>query len=100
MKKKVVLSSTAKAKLSDLLEYLEHKWSGNVKDDFIKKLDRSTSRIAHYPKSCPESNEIKGLFKCVVTKQTSLFYRVKANEIEIITLFDTRQDPEKVKKFK
>ena len=49
MQKKVVLSSTAKAKLSDLLEYLEHKWSGKVKDDFIRKLDQSVIRIRPLP---------------------------------------------------
>ena len=37
MSKKVVLSSTAKEKLSDLLEYLEDNWSARVKNDFIKK---------------------------------------------------------------
>ena len=46
------------------------------------------------------STEFKGLFKCIVTKQTTFYYRVLSdkNEIEIITLFDTRQDPEKLRK--
>ena len=97
MGKKVVLSPTAKAKLSILLEYLENKWSEKVKKEFIEKLDKSISRISDYPKSCSESIEIKGLFKCVVTKQTTLFYRIKPKRIEIVTLFDTRQNPEKLK---
>lgn len=97
MGKKVVLSTTAKNKLSDLLDYLEAKWSTKVKQNFIEKLDKSISRISEYPKSCPESTQIKGLFKCVVTKQTSLFYRDKPKEIEIVTLFDTRQNPKKLK---
>ena len=98
MSKKVVLSSTAKKKLSDLLEYLEHSWSARVKNDFIKKLDKSITKISVYPQSCPESTEVRGLYKCVVTKQTSLFYRITAEEIEVVTLFDTRQDPDKLKK--
>ena len=52
---KIVLSATAKSKLSELLEYLEKKWSTKVKKDFIRQLDRSMNRISHYPKSCPES---------------------------------------------
>ncbi|MFY0598511.1 MAG: type II toxin-antitoxin system RelE/ParE family toxin [Cyclobacteriaceae bacterium] len=95
--RKVVLSATAKSKLSDLLTYLEIEWSVKVKNDFIKKLDQSLSRISNFPQSCPESIEIKGLYKCVVTKQNSLFYRIKPDKIEIITLFDTRQDPSQVK---
>lgn len=46
-----------------------------------------------HPKSCPESEEFKGLHKCVVTKHNSLFYRITDDEIEVITLFDNRQDP-------
>lgn len=38
--------------------------------------------------------------ECVVTKHTTFYYRVlqQSNEIEIITIFDTRQDPDKLKK--
>ncbi|MEO9805868.1 MAG: type II toxin-antitoxin system RelE/ParE family toxin [Reichenbachiella sp.] len=99
-RKKVVLSTTAKSKLTNLLEYLKSEWSEKVQKEFITKMDKSMSRISHYPKSCPESIEIKGLFKCVVTKQTSLFYRINPQEIEAVTLFDTRQNPAKLKKMK
>ena len=91
MGKKVVLSPTAKTKLSNLLDYLETEWSARVKKDFIKKLDQSISRISQYPKSCPESIEVKGLFKCVVTKQTSLFYRIKTKEIEVVTQIEPKR---------
>lgn len=96
----VVLSETAKTKLSHLLKYLEIEWSKKVKRDFIKKLDQSILKVSHYPESCPESTEVKGLYKCVMTKQTSFFYRVSPIEIEIVTFFDTRQDPKKLKNIK
>ncbi len=60
MQKKVVLSSTAKAKLSDLLEYLEHKWSGKVKDDFIRRLDQSVIRSPIIPKVVLSQMKSKG----------------------------------------
>jgi len=31
----------------------------------------------------------------MVTHQTTLFYRIKINEIEVVTVIDNRQDPEK-----
>ena len=94
---KVVLSPTARKKLDTLLEYLQAEWSVKVKREFIKKLDKSVDQIATHPKSCPESQEFKGLHKCVVTKQTSLFYRITEDEIEVITIFDNRQDPTSLK---
>ncbi len=93
---KVVLSSTAKSKLEVLLIYLKLEWSEKVKQEFIVKLDIKINQLSHYPKSCPESRAFKGLYKCVVSKQTTFYYRIKESEIEIATLFDTRQDPEKL----
>lgn len=68
-----------------------------MKQEFITKLDKSIEQIATHPKSCPESQLFKGLYKCVVTRQTSLYYRTGKEEIEVITLFDNRQDPSKLK---
>ena len=92
---KVVLSPTARRKLENLLEYLQEEWSVNVKLEFMAKLDKSIEQISTHPKSCPESQRFKGLHKCIVTRQTSLYYRIGKKEIEVITLFDNRQDPDK-----
>ena len=64
-------------------------------DNFLTKLDLKIKQISKHPYSCPESKEFGNLFKCVVTKQTTFFYRVneEREEIEIITVFDTRRDP-------
>ncbi|TVR39825.1 MAG: type II toxin-antitoxin system RelE/ParE family toxin, partial [Cryomorphaceae bacterium] len=35
-------------------------------------------------------------FKCVVTKQTSFYYRIINDEIEIISISDNRQDPDRI----
>ena len=96
MAKKVVLSPTAKMKLEELLVYLKQEWSEKVKQEFIEKLDEKIHQVSQYPNSCPESRAFKNLYKCVVTKQTTFYYRIKEEEIEIATLFDTRQDPQKL----
>lgn len=74
MAKKVVLSPTAKLKLEELLVYLKQEWSEKVKQEFIEKLDVKVNQVSHYPESCPESRAFKGLYKCVVTKQTTFYY--------------------------
>jgi plasmid stabilization system protein ParE len=96
MVRKVVLSLTAKKKLEELLSYLRYEWSDKVKQEFIEKLDEKINQVSRYPKSCPESKVFKNLYKCVVTKQTTFYYQIKEDEIEIATLFDTRQDPQKL----
>ena len=46
------------------------------------------------PYSFPESQRMKGLRKCVITSQTSAFYRVDEGEkeIEIIAIIDNRMN--------
>ncbi len=65
---KVFLSKVAEAKLLDLTNYLLEEWGIKVRDDFIRRLNEKVNQIAVYPKSCPQSEIFKGLFKCVVSK--------------------------------
>ncbi|WP_034893358.1 type II toxin-antitoxin system RelE/ParE family toxin [Gillisia sp. Hel_I_29] len=97
---KVFLSELAESKLLELNEYLLENWSKKVRDKFIEKLSKRIQQISSQPESCPKSTDLKGLFKCVVTKQTTFYYRISNSkkEIEIITVFDTRQNPKKLKK--
>ncbi len=97
---KVFLSELAEIKLLKLNNFLLEKWSLKVRNDFIKKLTSKINQISEHPESCPQSNEFEGLYKCVVTKQTTFYYRIKFDrkEIEIITIFDTRQNPDKLEK--
>lgn len=96
----VYLSKLAESKLLKLTEYLLEKWDVKVRDEFINKLTEKINQISYHPKSCPHSNKFKGLFKCVVSKQTTFYYRIhiKKQEIEIITFFDSKQDPSKLNK--
>ncbi len=93
---KVYLSPLAEFKLDLLLQHLETEWGQKSKIDFLEKLKTSVGRISIFPRSCPESQEIPGVFKCVITRQTSFYYRIQSDSIEIITVIDNRQDPEKI----
>jgi plasmid stabilization system protein ParE len=96
MKREIRLSKRAAKKLDNLLVFLEKEWSVKVKHDFIHKLDNSLKQIKEFPESFPESEKIKGLRKCVVTKQTTVFYNFTDNAINIVTIFDNRQNPQKL----
>ena len=62
----------------------------------MDKFKSATNQISTHPKSCPESYEMRGIYKGIVNKQSSFYYRIKKNEIEIITIFDNRQDQSKI----
>ena len=98
MNRAVKISKTAEKKLDKLFDYLLENWSKKVKADFIKKLDKSVELIKSTPESFPESDEQNGLRKCVITKQVTLYYRFNSKTIYLVTLFDTRQNPNKLNK--
>lgn len=98
MSRKVYVSKTAQKKLEKLFEYLIMEWSIKAKDDFVKKLDYSIKIIKNQPEIFPISKKGKGLRKCVITKHTTLYYRYNTRRINIVTLFDTRQNPNKLYK--
>jgi len=93
MVREIRLSVRATNKLKKLLAFLETEWSVKSKKDFVVKLDACLKKIQTLPESFPESDAVKGLKKCVITKQTTLYYKYSANTIDIVTFFDTRQNP-------
>ena len=96
--RKVNFSETAVKNLEDIKFYLISKWSERVYENFKTKLSENISLIATNPEAFPKSN--KNIYKCVLIKQVTIFYRFNSTEIQILSLFDTRQNPTKINKIK
>ncbi len=95
--REIVITHNAANKLDALLEYLKSRWSEHVKENFIFKLEKTLSFIVSFPNASPRSDIKEGLHKCIITRQTTLFYTFDDEKIYIISLFDTRMDPKKIK---
>ena len=93
---KVYLSPLAKFKLEILLEYLELEWGASVKFNYLELFKQKSVQISEFPHSNPKMQYYENVLKCVVTAQSSFYYRILESEIEIITITDNRQNPEKV----
>lgn len=94
MDREIRLSKKAAKSLNSLLVYLEQEWSKKSKNECILKLNQSLRQIQNLPESFPESEKIKGLRECVVTKQTTFFYKYSDATIDIVMLLDNRQNPQ------
>lgn len=93
---KVSFSNLAYLKLQHILEYLEEEWSNKVKKRFVAILNEKIEQISNFPESCIKSDFHDNLRMCIITKQTSLLYRINDNEVEVITLFDNRTNFKKI----
>lgn len=98
MKRTIVFSKNAEKGLSELFEYLEDQWSERIKNKFISNLDKVIYLIQIEPEIFPKSELNKNYRKCVLSKQTTIYYKFNTKRVEIVTFFDTRQNLNKIKK--
>lgn len=97
MKREIVWSPRARNDYFQLLEYLIAEWGATSAGKFQDSLIVILEHIAQRPEMYQRSRKQKNIRRCVLSKHTTLFYRVQKEKIELITLFDTRQDPAKKK---
>ena len=96
--RKVIFSETAIKNLKEIKFYLISKWSERVYLNFKTKLIANIDLISKNPEAFPKSDTT--IYKCVLIKQITIFYRFNSTEIQILSLFDTRQNPTKINKIK
>jgi len=96
---KLVWSEEAITNLKGIIDYLEYKWTEREIKNFSKLLDKKLNLLQTQPQLFPKSEISNALQKVVVSKQTTIHFRVENVEVHIITLFDTRQDPNNLNPF-
>lgn len=97
MSKSIIWSPLSEKDLEQILGYLKTNWNLMVDNQFINITEQSINQIAKNPKQYPLINRKLRIRKVVLTKHNSLFYRESKNHIDILRIYDTRQDPYKLK---
>ena len=73
---------------------MEIKWGVQSRKKFLVKLTKAINKISKNPNSSPILENFPKVRVSLVSKQTSFYYRIKKDEIEIITVIDNRQNPD------
>lgn len=95
---KVKLTSLASYKLELILDYLESEWSVSSRRKFLGNLNKKLTQISQNPKIYLASQIRPDVRKMIITKQNSAYYYIGKNEIVVITIFDNRQNQQKLLK--
>lgn len=90
---RLIWSDEALNNLKYIIDYLENRWTKREIKKFALLLDKQLKLIEDNPFLFAESDKSNGLRKSVLSKQTTIYYRIIGYEIRIITLFDNRQTP-------
>ena len=96
MPEKIIWSPLAEKDFADILEYLDKEWGWKIANQFIDLLEQVLEQISINPKQFPVIFRKKKIRKCVLTKYNTLYYRFGKDRIDILRIYDRRQDPEKL----
>ena len=94
MPKQTIWSPLAESDFATILEYLNKNWDAKVAANFIDLTENVINQISINPKQYPIIFKRKRIRKCVLTKHNSVFYRDSRSQVEILRIYDTRQDPD------
>jgi plasmid stabilization system protein ParE len=99
MPKQIIWSPLSEKDFSSILEYLQNNWNNRITLKFLEITNKIIRQIALNPKQFPIIQKRKKIRKCVITKQNSIYYRERKDYIDILRIYDNRQDPRKLKFF-
>lgn len=97
MAKEVVLTHLAINDYETVINYLITEWGINVANSFIDRFDKVIILLSKNTSIYPFVDASKQMQKCVLTKHNVLYFIETDDLIKIITVFDTRQDPRKLR---
>ena len=95
---KLIWSDEALLNLKGIIEYLEKSWTTREIKKFARLLDKNLNLIKENPQAFPKSDHSEYFRRAVISKQVSVFYRIENQVVHIISVFDNRQDPRRLKK--
>ncbi|MBS1528819.1 MAG: type II toxin-antitoxin system RelE/ParE family toxin [Bacteroidetes bacterium] len=80
-----------------LLAYLYSEWGEEIMLRVVLEVEKTTLCIQKSPEQFPVVLKRRNVRRCVMSPQTSIFFKVKTEYIEISSVFDNRQNPRKRK---
>ena len=87
----------AKKRYDEIIDWLSENWTSREIANFIIRTKEVLEIISHNPDLYRKSGK-ENVHEALITKHNLLLYRKKRNKVELMTFFDTRQNP--AKKFK
>ena len=100
MELKVFWTNTARFQLEDIFNYYKFKASIRVARKLVKQIIERTIQLEKNPESGPKEpllTDRKFEYRYLVEGNYKIIYWIEDNYIKVATVFDCRQNPEKIK---
>jgi len=96
MVKEIKWTTEAEETFDQIIDYLENNWTEREIERFVIAAEQVIEYISEHPKMFRKTNK-KNVHEVLVTPHNLLIYKTYANHIDLITFWDTRQNPRKKK---
>ncbi len=93
MSLEIYFTPRSKQTLTQTYNFIESKFGSKVADKFAAKAEKTISLIALYPYMFKSSTIDENVRIGLISKQTSLFYRITETSIHLLYFWDNRMDP-------
>lgn len=93
----VYFSKRAEHQFEKIKKHIRYKWGLNVENAFVKKTSDFLDLLEGFAEIGSLELKPKNIRGFQLTKQTKVFYRIKKDKIVILSFFDVRQNPKKLK---
>ena len=92
---KIIWSPEASETFDSIIGYLQYKFTNREVIQFVKIVNRRLLLIEKFPYAARTTSRTSKRRKTVIHKRTIIYYKVreKKKEIELLSVFDTRQRP-------
>jgi len=97
MTKFLIWSDRALEEYDKLQDYLYEEWGDEITQRVILEIAQTIHRIQNSPEHFPIFLKRKKIRRCVASPQTSIFFKVNHDVVEILAMFDNRQNTKKRK---
>jgi plasmid stabilization system protein ParE len=94
---KIHWTDNALRELELTIQFLEENWTEKELQNLARSLEETISLISQNPHIFQASKKRKDVRRAVILSLNSLYYRVAADQVEILSFFGNRQNPKKRK---
>ena len=94
---KVIWMPEAIETYAQKISYLAQEWNEGVVVNFMDKTDEMIAHIKANPLLLQAVNKKKKVHRCIIVPQVSLYYKIRKDQIDLITFWNNYQNPRKLK---
>lgn len=94
---KIRWTEEASNNLDSIITYLEDNWTTKELTRFFTKLEKQISILSIFPEAFPISKKKSRVHRCVFMKQLTIYYTIENEHLVLLSIFDNRQNPNKIK---